>query len=74
MQKISENGFIINRLFIEMMNMNSYLNEQTKIAKTVIDDLDLNNKEIDLISKDPEDFIYTYLSKEKIKLITKEKL
>ena len=63
-----ENEFILNQTLIEMINMNLHLDEQTKSTKILIDDLDKVNKEIDLIDKDPEDFIYSYFSKEKNKI------
>ena len=73
--EVPENGFILNRPFIEMMNMNLNLTEGTKTAKKVIKDLETPNKEIDLIAKDPENFIYDYFAKEINKIdLRREKL
>jgi hypothetical protein len=66
--KLPTVGFIINKSFIQMMNKNLHLNEKTKTAIKKIDDLDSLNKEIDLIVKDPEHFIFNYFSEEKNKI------
>jgi hypothetical protein len=63
-----ENGFIQNRLLIDLLNMNLHLDSKTKTTQDVIDDLDSLNKEINVMVKDPEDFIYSYFSKEKNKI------
>ncbi len=57
-----QNEYFSNRPFIELMNTNLHLNERTKTAKKQIDDLDILNKEIDLIAKHPEDFVYSYFA------------
>ncbi len=51
-----------------MLNKNVHFDERTKTAIKVFDDLDILNKDIDLIKKDPENFIYSYFSKEKNKI------
>jgi hypothetical protein len=66
--EIPENGFIVNEPFIEMMNTNVHLDEITIAAKRLVDHLENSNKKIDLIEKDPEDFIYSYFSNEKNKV------
>jgi hypothetical protein len=62
--EVLENGYFSNRILIEMINNKIHLDERTKIAKKVIEDLDTSNKEFDLMRKDPENFIYNYFSKE----------
>ena len=42
-----------------------HLDSKTKTTQDVIDDLDSLNKEINVMVKDPENFIYSYFSKEK---------
>jgi hypothetical protein len=66
--QVPQNGFILNRPFIVLMKTNLHLNERTKTAQKQIDDLDILNKEIDLIAKHPEDFVYSYFAMEKNKI------
>ena len=51
-----------------MLNKNVHFDERTKTAIKVFDDLDILNKDIDLIKKDPENFIYSTFSEEKNKI------
>jgi hypothetical protein len=69
--KIPKNGFIINEPYIQMINNNLHLDERAKLAKKVFNDLDTLKKDIDLIVKDPENFIYSTFSKEKNKIDSK---
>ena len=64
----SENGYIINRILINMMNDNIHLSEESKQKKTLIEELNNVKKDIDSITKDPEGFIYTYFAKETNKI------
>jgi hypothetical protein len=66
--QVPESGYSINRVLIDIMNIKLHFNETTKTASKQIDDLDSLNKEIDLITKDPHDFIYSYFAKEKNKI------
>jgi hypothetical protein len=53
---------------IDMLNKNVHLDGRTKTAIKVFDDLEILNKDVDLIKKDPENFIYDYFAKEKNKI------
>ena len=66
--QIPGSGFILNKSYIEMMSLNLHLNEMEKTAKNQIDKLEYSNKEIDLMSRDPHNFIYSYFAKEKNKI------
>jgi hypothetical protein len=65
---VSNDGFNLSKELMDLINLNLHLDEKTKSTKSVLDNLENVNKEIDLIAKDPEDFIFTYFSKEKNKI------
>ena len=58
--QLPEEGFSLNRPFIEMMNLNIHFDEQTRKTVNVIENLNNVNKTIDLLIKDPNEFIYSY--------------
>ena len=66
---VSNEGFNLSEALIDIINLNLHLDEKTISIKSVLDNLEKVNKKIDLTAKDPEDFIYNYFSKEKLKLI-----
>jgi hypothetical protein len=65
---VSNDGFNLNKELIDLINLNLHLDENTISAKSVLDNLENVNKDIDLITKDPEDFVFNYFSEEKNKI------
>jgi hypothetical protein len=61
----------LSEALIDIINLNLHLDEKTISIKSVLDNLEKVNKKIDLTAKDPEDFIFTYFSKEKNKIVLK---
>jgi hypothetical protein len=59
--KITEDGFILNRVIVNMMDLSLHLNEKTKKAKEIINDFDTVVQELKTLSSDPENFVYEYV-------------
>ena len=51
-----------------------HLNEKKQETLKLIDEMDMVNKEIDLIAKDPEDFVYYYFLNERNKVDLKREI
>ena len=66
--QVPQDGFNLNETLIDVINLNLHLDEKTRSAKMLLNDLDQVNNDIELINKDPENFIYSYFSNEKNKI------
>ncbi len=59
--QIPDDGFIVNRIAVEMMALNLHLNEKTRKAQEIINNFDKVLVELRMLCNDPENFIYEYI-------------
>ena len=72
---VPENGFIVNEGFIKISKLNMHLDEKTKSLHEIIDEFDTVVKELSLLCKDPDNFIFDYVSATRFKIdLEREKL
>jgi hypothetical protein len=60
--QVPENGFIPNETANDIIKLNLHLNEKTKEANELVDEFDVILSDLLSLGKDPENFIYEYIS------------
>ena len=68
---IPENGFKINSELMDLINLNMHVDEKTKKAHKIIEELEKVQKKLEFV-KDPENFIHEYVSETKNKIDLKK--
>ena len=72
---VPENGFSINETIVKISRLNIHLDEKTKYLHEIIDEFDTVVKELSLLCKDPDNFIFDYVSATRFKIdLEREKL
>ena len=59
---VPENGFGVNQNMAEILKFNAHLDDKTKSLHKIIDDFDKIVTELSLMCKNPENFIFDYVS------------
>ena len=60
--EIPENGFPVIQSLVEILNLNLHLNDKGKEAHDLIGKFDTIVSDLNFTNKDPENFIYDYIS------------
>ena len=72
---VPENGFIVNEMTVKLAKLNMHLDKKTKSLHEIIDEFDTVIKELSLLCKDPDNFIFDYVSATRFKIdLEREKL
>jgi len=58
--QIPENGFLLQKSLIDILNLNFHLTDQGKEAKKVLKELEKCIEDIEMINNDPENYIFEY--------------